>query len=129
MKAITIDDVPLGLFGVLLYDSGLLSNVHSLSINIRYGRFHYSQYKIVADFAMIIPVLTELPELRSLHVRMNTTYSSTYFLGLELARPQIVTHTNLHTLTIVQCSREMLDDLLDNGHLPKLCRLHVAFHA
>jgi hypothetical protein len=129
LKAVTIDDVPIGMLGILLYDSGLLSNIHSLSINIAYGRFHYSQYKIAADFATIIPILVELPELRSLYVRMNPIYNGCYLLGLEQALPQIVTHRNLHTLTIVQCSREMLAKLLDNGHLPKLCRLHVFFHA
>jgi hypothetical protein len=130
LKAVTIDDVPLGMFGILLYDSTLLANVHSLSVNAAFGSFHYSEYeKKVADFAVIIPILVELPELRSLHLRMNTNYSSTYLLGLGLAGPEIITHPNLHTLTISQCSREMLAKLLDNGHLPKLCRLHVFFYA
>ncbi|CAF4502027.1 unnamed protein product, partial [Rotaria sp. Silwood2] len=60
---------------------------------------------------------------------MHTTYNSYYLLGLEQAGPRIVTHLKLHTLTMVECSREMLVKLLDNGHLPKLCRLRVSFHA
>ncbi len=131
LKAVTIDDVPLGLLGILLYDSDLLSNIHSLSINVAYGSFHYSQYKEVnlADFAIIIPILIELPKLRSLYVRMNSIYNQYYLLGLERACPRIVTHRNLHTLTMIQCSRELLARLLDNGHLPKLSRLHVSFYA
>jgi len=129
LKAVTIEDLPLGLLGVLLYDTALLSNIQSLSINIPYGHFYYSQYDKVADFAVVIPILVELPNLRSLYLHMGTTFSSTYFIGLERASPHIVTHPNLHTLTINQCSRELLAKLLDNGHLPKLCRLSVSFYA
>jgi len=129
LKAVTIDDVPLGLLGILLYDSNILSNVHSLSINVSYGCFHYSQYKEVVDFAIIIPILIELPKLHSLYVRMNSIYNRYYLLGLEQACPRIVTHQNLHTLTMVQCSRDLLAKLLDNGHLPKLYRLRVSFYA
>ncbi|CAF1040321.1 unnamed protein product [Adineta steineri] len=60
---------------------------------------------------------------------MNCIYSNTYLIGLERARPQFVIHENLHTLLIKQCSRNLLVELLDQGRLPKLCRLHVNFYA
>ncbi|UJR11811.1 hypothetical protein I4U23_015991 [Adineta vaga] len=129
LKAVTIDDLPLGLFGLLLYDTTVLSHVHSLSLNFAFDCYHHSEYKIVADFAFIVPILTELPRLRSLYLRMHCIYSSTYLIGLERARPQFVTHRNLHTLMMKECSRNLLVELLDQGHLPKLCRLHVTFYA
>ncbi|CAF1047873.1 unnamed protein product [Adineta steineri] len=129
LKAITIDDLPLGLFGVLLYDTTIFSHIHSLSLNFAFDCYHFSEYKIVADFAFVVPILTELPRLRSLYLRMNCIYTNTYLIGLERARPQFVIHENLHTLIIKQCSRNLLVEPLDQGRLPKLCRLHVTFYA
>jgi hypothetical protein len=97
LKALTIEDVPLHSFAPLLYKSALLSNVHSLSINIAHGRYHYSQYNGLADFDIVVALLNKLPELRSLHLLMDTTYDNNYALDLAQTCLPIAIHTNLHT--------------------------------
>ncbi len=122
----TIEDVPCHILESLLNDSPLLSNVHSLSIDIGFKRYHYSEYNDFADFGIIIPILNTLPELCSLRIRMNTRTHNNFTSEFSEHSFSLHSHQNLHTLTIVQCSRELLVVLLNNGYLPELSRLHVS---
>jgi hypothetical protein len=126
LKALTIEDVPCHILESLLNDSPLLSNVHSLSIDICFKRYHYSEYNDFADFGIIIPILNTLPELCSLYKRMNTRTYNNYTFELSKDILFFNVHQNLHTFTIVQCSSELLIELLNNGYLFKLCHLRVS---
>jgi hypothetical protein len=125
LKAVTIEDVPCHILESLLYDSALLSHVHSLSIDIGHRRYHHSEYNEFTDFNILIPVLNCLPELRSLYLRITTPSFINYASKFDELCPSITIHRNLHTLKIVQCSRELLVKLLSNGHLLQLRRLRV----
>jgi hypothetical protein len=126
LKAVTIEDVPPDALETLLKDSPILSNVHLLSIDVCHDRYHYSEYDECFDFGIIIPVLYSLPELRSLYFRIAPHLTSNYTSELDQHCPSMDIHYNLHTLTIVECSRELFIKLLNNGYLPRLRRLRVA---
>jgi hypothetical protein len=127
LKAVTIEDVPFYILSSLLNHSSFLSNVFSLSYDIVYERYYYFYHNYLADFNVAIPLLNRLPQLRSLYLRMNNSrLKDTYTAEFSRYSSPLIIHQNLHTLTIIECSLELFDKLLNDGHLPQLHRLRAA---
>jgi hypothetical protein len=125
LKAVTIDDVPRHLLEKLLNNSSLLSNIHSLSLDIGYERYHCSDYDEIADYAIVIPLLNHLQELRSVYLRIGSRIINSYAtMSIKHCHPMNI-HQNLQTLLINECSTELLIELFDDGHLPQLRRLTI----
>ncbi|CAF1317571.1 unnamed protein product [Rotaria sordida] len=98
LKAVTIEDIPRHVLEIFLYDCSFLSKIHSLSLDVGYQRFHCDEYN---------------------DLNYTTIFSENC--------PPMSIHRNLQSLSIVECSRELLIELLNNGHLPQLQHLRVAF--
>ncbi|CAF3973421.1 unnamed protein product [Rotaria sordida] len=125
LQAVTIEDVPSLLFGTLLGDDSFLSNIHSLSFDIGHDRYYHSQYEQFTDFNIVIPFLNYYPQVRSLYLRIGNRLCQNYFSLFDQHCPRINIHQNLQTLTIHECSRELLIKVLNNGYLLRLRRLSV----
>ncbi|CAF4987161.1 unnamed protein product [Rotaria sp. Silwood1] len=127
LKAVTIEDVPRHVLEILLYDCSFLSKIDSLSLDVGYHRFHCEEYDECYDFGIVIPVLNCLSQLNSLYLRIASRVGENYTTIFSESCPPMSIHQNLQTVSIVECSRELLTELLNNGHLPKLQHLRVAF--
>jgi hypothetical protein len=126
LKAVTIEDIPRHLFETI-NNSSLLTKIHSFSLDISAERYHHYEYEGLADYDIVIPLLNRLHELRSLYLRiefyMNNNYTAMF---LKHCHPMEI-HQNLQSLSIDECSTELLIELLDDGHLPQLSRLSIGF--
>jgi len=126
LKAVTIEDVPRDILETLLADVSLLSEIQWLSLDVSFKRYHSAEYNESNDFGSVIPILNSLPELRTLYMRIvnwpvyydDSTSDEDY--------PCIDIYRNLQVLSIIECSRELLVELLNNGHLPQLRQLRIA---
>jgi hypothetical protein len=123
VKAVTIEDVPRDVFEALLSDSSLLLKIQSLTLDISYQRYFCDEYHGCDDFAIVIPVLSLLPELRSLYLRIYNRSIIHDYATFHERFPEMHIHRHLQTLSIKECSRELLVELLGNGYLPRLRRL------
>jgi hypothetical protein len=127
LKAVTIEDVPFYILSSLLNHSSFLSNVYSLSYDIDHWQYYYFYHDYLSDFNIVIPLLNGLPELRSLNLCMNNSrLNENYTAEFSRCTTPLIIHQNLHTLTIIECSLELFDKLLNEGHLPQLHRLRAA---
>jgi len=126
LKAVTIEDIPRHLFETI-NNSSLLTKIHSFSLDISAERYHHYEYEGLADYDIVIPLLNRLHELRSLYLQiefyMNNNYTAMF---LKHCHPMEI-HQNLQSLSIDECSTELLIELLDDGHLPQLSRLSIGF--
>jgi len=125
LKAVTIDDIPREVLEILLRDSSFLHKVHSLSLDVGFDRYYCDEYDDCSDFGFLIPILNSLSELRSVNFRIFN--QSVYYNKSKPDQrcPRMNIHQNLQILLIRICSKELLVELLDNGHLPQLRQLRI----
>ncbi|CAF0818760.1 unnamed protein product [Adineta steineri] len=126
LKAVTIEDVPRDVFETLLADCSFLVNIQSLTLDSGFQLYHCDEYDECDDFGAVIPILNSLPKLRSLYLRIvNRPVIYVNSTPNELASRMDI-HQHLQILSIDDCSRELLVELLNNGYLPRLRQLHVS---
>jgi hypothetical protein len=126
LKAVTIEDVPRDVFEELLSHSSFLLKVQSLTLDISFHRYHSDEYDECGDFEIVIPVLSLLSELRSVYLHIINRSVIHDYSTFDKRFPRMKIHQNLQILSINQCSRELLVELLNNGYLPNLHRLRVS---
>ncbi|CAF3473579.1 unnamed protein product [Rotaria socialis] len=125
LKAITIRDVPGGVYDALVDHVLEILNPSALSIHLNNKLYHFSDYAAWNDIDFLEPVLNAIPQLCSLYLRISPAYEKSYMDDLDIACSRINTHWHLHTLSIGECSCPMLMKLLGNNRLPKLRNLHI----
>jgi hypothetical protein len=78
LKAVTIEDVSPDTFITLLNNSSILSKLDSLSVDLSDNGYHYLDYNNSIDIDYVLPLLNNLPALRSLYLRISPRYNSRY---------------------------------------------------